>query len=178
MDRSEFIVDLGDIPPEGLRREMEVDGSGEEGLNLAVPLAGSLRAGFVLTRFRERVLLQGEVAAPVRLECSRCLSVFASTLRSEVEMYLQEQEGESDSEEEVELTPEEIGIQHLNEGRIDLRAVLSEQIHLALPVKPLCREDCRGLCPRCGVDLNSQPCGCTDEVHDPRWEVLKKLKVK
>jgi len=55
---------------------------------------------------------------------------------------------------------------------------MREQFYLALPMKPLCREDCKGLCPRCGEDLNVKGCGCVIETADPRWEALKTLKQK
>ena len=73
---------------------------------------------------------------------------------------------------------EEIDIDPLEKGVIDLREMITEQIHLSLPVKPLCEENCRGLCSRCGVDLNKETCSCADGETDPRWEALKQLKVQ
>ena len=60
---------------------------------------------------------------------------------------------------------------------VTLRGVIAEQIHLALPLKPLCREDCPGICPRCGRPGAEADCGCAPVAGDPRWEALKKLTV-
>jgi uncharacterized protein len=60
---------------------------------------------------------------------------------------------------------------------VDLVELLHEELQLALPVKPLCTEACRGICPGCGAELNEEECTCTPEV-DPRWEILKGLKLE
>ena len=60
----------------------------------------------------------------------------------------------------------------------DGQRLLIEQIQLNVPMKPLCRVDCAGLCPRCGVNLNSGPCGCAGEQIDPRWKALEALREK
>jgi uncharacterized protein len=177
VDRSDFIIKLEDIPAEGLRRDLEIESFGDDGRELAVSLEGPVRASLGLTRHQDRVRLQGELSAEVKFECSRCLKEYVGEVRSEVEMFLEE-EDDTVTDEEVELTAEEAGTRPLRDGRVNLREIVAEQVHLALPVKPLCREDCRGLCPRCGADLNDRSCGCGDEPHDPRWEALKKLKVK
>jgi uncharacterized protein len=58
---------------------------------------------------------------------------------------------------------------------LDLAHMLREQFYLAMPMRPLCREDCRGLCPQCGTNLNVDSCGCTRERHDPRFDGLRTL---
>ena len=84
---------------------------------------------------------------------------------------------EEAQEEEVELTDRDVVVGYYEGDRLDLGEVVREQILLALPLKPLCREDCRGLCPACGQNRNLVPCGCPppEEPGDPRLEPLRKL---
>ena len=60
---------------------------------------------------------------------------------------------------------------------LDLCEAVQEQVIMALPVRPLCREDCRGLCPVCGADLNEESCTCAEKTVDPRWKALSELKI-
>ena len=72
------------------------------------------------------------------------------------------------------LEAEELGVVEVPEdGEVELRPLLLEQIQLNVPMKPLCRADCAGLCPTCGANLNEGPCGCQKDEIDPRWEGLK-----
>jgi len=62
------------------------------------------------------------------------------------------------------------------EPSVPVLPIVEERIQLAVPMKPLCSAECRGLCPQCGAELNSGPCGCESETTDPRWEALKVLR--
>jgi uncharacterized protein len=170
-------VFLDQIPPEGLVRDLEIPDAESAGFDLAPSQEGPLRVHLVISRYGNEVLVRGKVALDVGLECSRCLGSFSTALESELERYLEERAGGSDDE-GGDFTEEEIDVEPLKKGVIDLREMIAEQIHLALPVKPLCEEGCRGLCSRCGVDLNKETCSCAGGETDPRWEALKQLKVK
>jgi uncharacterized protein len=63
----------------------------------------------------------------------------------------------------------------MEEDHVNIREMVSDALFVALPVLPLCREDCRGICPRCGTDLNIAPCGCEEIRLDPRWSGLEVL---
>lgn len=79
---------------------------------------------------------------------------------------------EKDSpDDEIELSEDDLGVLSLSDPNFDSRPILVEQIHLGIPMKPLCREDCKGLCGSCGSDLNEGPCRCAPKV-DPRWSRL------
>jgi uncharacterized protein len=78
--------------------------------------------------------------------------------------------------EETELLAEEIDLIPFDGDEIDLVEGLQEQLVLALPLKPVCGQDCKGICPKCGADLNRMPCGCEKDRIDPRMAVLGKLK--
>jgi uncharacterized protein len=80
----------------------------------------------------------------------------------------------ADAEREVE--EEDLETSFYRDDRIDLNELLREQFYLALPMKPLCTEECRGLCPQCGINLNTGTCGCEVPWEDPRLAPLKDLR--
>jgi uncharacterized protein len=109
------------------------------------------------------------IAAPWHGECRRCLKPVGGTLRAEVrEMYRPRAAREAVDEDE-ETYP-------LSGEQLDLRPLVRDTILLDLPIAPLCRPDCQGLCPTCGADLNDGPCSCPRPAGDPRWAVLDSLK--
>ena len=122
----------------------------------------------------DRFLLQGEITTQVDAQCSRCLKGFILPLRVPFKLIveLSSQGGEKDNGEEdfLLLSPQ---VESLEIGERVRQLIL-----LALPLKPLCRPDCRGLCPLCGQDLNEGECGCKREALDSRWEKLKTLREK
>jgi len=175
MEHSDFIVLLESILPNGLERRLEVCDAVSDGLELAMPLSSALTAELALTRHGSRVLVRGRVRGGLALECSRCLKGFSFPLDVNLETSF-ETEGEGASDTDDERSPDEMDIQHIEKGCIDLRDFLAEQIHLAVPVKTLCSEECRGLCSRCGADLSNGDCSCEEQQTDARWDALKQLK--
>jgi uncharacterized protein len=85
-------------------------------------------------------------------------------------------ETEPDDKEEIELHAEEMRMIRFEGDAIDLRDALQDQILMSLPLQPLCSPECRGLCPRCGANLNEGDCGCDRTPDDSPFAVLKKLK--
>ena len=84
----------------------------------------------------------------------------------------------SDAEKsELELSEEDMSVDFIMGDEIDLDEVVREQIYFSLPMKSLCREDCRGLCPVCGINLNKEECKCRREIGHPGFSELKKLKL-
>jgi uncharacterized protein len=177
MEDSNFIVLLDQIPPEGLERTMDIEDAHAAGLELAVPQGGPMRVKARFTRHDDKVLVRGTVEVTVVLNCSRCLEGFSFNLKSDLETYL-ESGGDSTPEADDELSPEDLEFRPLHDGAVDLRELVAEQVHLGLPVRALCSEGCRGLCPMCGRDLNKKGCSCDREEGDPRWEALKKLEIQ
>lgn len=140
-----------------------------EGLEVALahlgprPLAGLLRLESVI----EGILVTGSVAGRVDLECARCLKGFTAPLEVEIcELYTAAgHEAEADA-------------YRVQGSDIDLEPMLRDAAGQALPLNPLCRTDCAGLCARCGKDLNDGACGCVEEETDPRWDALAELRAK
>ena len=110
------------------------------------------------------------------LECSRCLATYPFREDETFSLVLYPRRPESG--EEVELARDDLDALFYDDPVVPLAPIAEERIQMALPMKPLCRPDCRGLCPECGKDLNQGPCGCAHASVDPRWEALRALKEK
>lgn len=153
------------------------DGSEEPGESRLE--AQHLHGDVKVTRLSEGLLVQGDVEAAVQMECSRCLD----PLSVQVDARLEEQfqpivdvlTGMPVHREDVAEGDESfrIDVNHM----MDLTEPVRQAMLVALPMKPLCRDDCKGICPECGSNLNDVNCGHTGEVADDRWSGLRQLKL-
>ncbi len=122
-----------------------------------------------------KVRLVGRLEATLQCDCSRCLEPFDVPVAAELDsVFLPAAETAGDGEQEV--RDDDLGVSFYRDEQIDLGEVMREQFILALPMKPLCRESCKGLCPVCGVNRNREDCGGHEGWVDPRLEPLRKLK--
>ena len=119
--------------------------------------------------------LSARVAYMQTLTCMRCLQPTEQSVDARVELAILVDPTESLAEEH-ELTEEELGTIILSEAVLETDPILFEQLQLNVPMKPLCRSACRGLCVICGADLNAGDCGCERNDPDPRWAALASLK--
>ena len=118
-------------------------------------------------------LLTAKISYQQTLGCQRCLEPLVQQVEEDVQLLLVPGAAMPASPEHA-LEAEELGLVEVPEdGELELRPLLIEQIQLNVPMKPLCREGCAGLCPTCGANLNEGACGCQTEEIDPRWEGLK-----
>ena len=144
----------------------------------------------VIHQDQDRFRLVGTVKTTLELVCSRCLEPFPFPVDMPFDLrYLPQHLNmgagggdEADEDADAESDAEEVGGDDLTtafyrDDQIDLAHMVREQLYLALPMKPLHREDCQGLCPSCGVNLNETTCACQTEWEDPRLAPLKKLKI-
>jgi uncharacterized protein len=135
----------------------------------------------VIYKDHDRFRLVGTVKTELELACSRCLEPYRMPIDREFDLrYLPagsaEQSGAADDEgggDEVE--DDDVAVTFYRDEQIDLDELLREQFYLALPMKPLCREDCQGICPQCGTNRNTAPCDCNPQWEDPRLAGLKTL---
>jgi len=125
---------------------------------LAIDVAGASFTG-VVEPIRDGLRCAGDVHATAMVPCSRCLEPYALPVDRSVDVsYVPRLPDPGD---EVQISREDLEVGFLRPDRtLDLREVVSEQIYLELPLKPLCSESCRGLCPGCGVNLNKEACTC------------------
>ena len=129
---------------------------------------------FEIHKDKDRFRLVGTVAAELELPCSRCLEPFRLPIASSFDArYLPMSEASADVEREMD--DEDLETSYYRNDAIDLNELLREQFYLALPMKPLCGEACRGLCAQCGTNLNAGTCDCQPVWDDPRLSVLKGL---
>lgn len=121
--------------------------------------------------------VEGELAISGRLRCARCLDEIPYEEDHEFEVrYAPRPEGNGAHDEEVELVEDELDTDYFTDPKLPLKDLVTEQVTLVLPMKPLCSEECRGLCSSCGASLNSTDCECESSETDPRWEALKSIK--
>ena len=121
------------------------------------------------------VLVQGEIRATVPQMCGRCLEPFGARVTAGVDVRLAPRPTTADN---VELAADDLDVEFYAKDEIDLNVLIETETTLALPMKPLCREECRGLCPACGGNRNVVPCGCRDRAPDPRLAVLRDLAAR
>lgn len=119
--------------------------------------------------------LDGHLNGTLSLDCTRCVEPMAKTLDLDFRAIFVDASSPNAAEEH-EVKEEALDESFVEDGRIDLAEVVREQILLALPEQIFCREDCLGLCPKCGANLNLIDCSCASDEVDPRWAALKSLK--
>ena len=121
------------------------------------------------------IRLKGQFSGKFQVPCARCVEPVEIPLAAEYDLIFRPAGADSDAPERSITAPEtEIGY-YLKDSLL-LEDVLREQVLLSLPVRTLCKPDCKGLCPRCGENRNSQACTCEVGPSDPRWEALAGLR--
>jgi uncharacterized protein len=128
------------------------------------------------TRKGEEVRLRGRIRTEVEVSCDRCLAAVRVPLEVEFDTAFIPRASAAAQTENVELLAEDMGLAAYDGEAVDLDELVREQILLALPARQLCSEECKGLCPKCGADLNAAACQCEHEEVDPRWSALAGLK--
>ncbi|MFC2038584.1 DUF177 domain-containing protein [Chloroflexota bacterium] len=145
--------------------EINIDGSQE-----------TIQGIITLTRTDRGILVKTELKKDVELNCGRCLNDYSQIVPVNLdEEYFPVTDVNTGS---VISVPDEQGSFIIDENNIlDLTEAIRQYILMAIPIKPLCRQDCAGLCPTCGADLNMGKCECPSVPVDIRWDALKKLAV-
>ena len=142
----------------------------------SLPIRTALRA----LRIGDMVEIEGDIEARAYLPCSRCLQPFETPLKSHFAFTYMRRVvtaiGDSEPE-EIELSAEDLGIVYFQGEKINLKDIIQEQVVMAFPFKALCMQDCKGLCPKCGADLNKDPCDCDRRPSPGKFAVLKNLKL-
>jgi uncharacterized protein len=117
----------------------------------------------------------GRLTASVPLACGRCLEALPTTVDVDVAVRVVPRPADGDARE---LGADDLDVDFYVGDLLDLAKLIETETTLALPMKPLCREDCRGLCPRCGANRNAVACGCEERPPDPRLAVLRGLSTR
>jgi uncharacterized protein len=165
-----MVIRVSEIPDEGLRVESPATFGrlySEEGWSLDAVSLGLERRG-------REVVVSGRFAATARLSCGRCLEPLVTRIGPEVDLHLLPVPGARQGE--VELGREDLEVDFYQGDTLDVAALVRSETDLALPMKPLCRADCRGLCPVCGGNRNVTACACGPAGIDPRLAALEALR--
>lgn len=178
--QSMLVISIRDIPVDGKAVDVALDPGavhleGEEEFTLE----GGRLAGRIEKGEDQAVHFRGRLQARLGLHCGRCLEPFVKELDEDLDLFFMPHEAEADADEEeqeVELSDRDMVVAYYEDDRIDLGEMVREQMLLALPLRRLCREDCRGLCPSCGTNRNTGTCQCQPaETVDERLAPLRKI---
>jgi len=133
-----------------------------------VKLAGEV------SRIEKGFSLEARMDYSGKLECSRCLASYPFENSEDFSLLLRKRPALGGGE--IALVSDELDEYFYDDPVVSVEPIAEERIQMAVPMKPLCREDCLGLCLQCGQDRNLTACGCVVETDDPRWEALRVLK--
>jgi uncharacterized protein len=138
---------------------------------------GDVHFDGTLRKDEPRFMLSGRLQARLQVVCGRCLEPFTLPLDTQVDLTYVPHPAQA-ADDEVELSQDDLTTAFYRDQTLDLGDMVREQFYLALPMAPLCREDCKGLCPQCGTNLNQGTCACDVRWEDPRLEGLRALMKK
>lgn len=173
-----MIVDLSSLRQNpGRTQPLALESETLDGLTDGLTLAGTVHLTGTLTGGDRRVTLTAHVKATIETVCDRCLKPLSYALGfdiSEVLMSAHDVDVLVDHGADREELESENWI--YNDAHLDLNYLVLDAILTQLPLRHLCRPDCKGLCPHCGADLNDGPCDCENTEIDPRWAILAQLQ--
>ncbi len=142
-----------------------------------VVLTGSASISGKVRRSGGQVFVAGHIDAQAQVECDRCLRPVDLPVSTDFKVeYITDEDYKSSNV--AELTEEEMALSVFDGETIDIDEIVREQVLLSIPARMLCQENCKGICPNCGIDRNEDECGCETSDGDPRWSSLKKLANK
>lgn len=172
-------VNIIDIPEEGLNLQFSLtEGSFPDLISEKEKFDFSLRRVDVsgsLRKVRQSIFFAGTLDVALEMFCSRCLETVYLPLRTVFDYTLLPES--ATGKKETELKIKDLETDHYSGEVIDLVPIIFEQIMLQIPMKALCKESCKGLCPHCGINLNTANCNCRGDLVDERLAVLKNFKV-
>ncbi len=144
-----------------------IDGIVDEVHPVRCSLSNGVKVNLLLTKAGKSIHTRGDVCFTTELECARCLKKFEKDFSDYIDIrFLPFTEGKD--EVNAELTEEGMGVAFYEGDEIDLEKIVVDTVFLSIPMKSLCKVDCKGLCPKCGKDLNEGDCDCTEGNTDSR----------
>ena len=151
-------------------------------LQQSTPLHAAGRAQLIEEHHGKHQLIQdirinGELSTTLELPCARCLEPVIQDVRRKFDL-LYRPLGADAGREELSVTGAEAEVSYYQGKGFMLEDAVREQVLLAVPLKVICREDCKGLCPHCGANQNLERCSCSEPMEDPRWTALKDIRSK
>jgi uncharacterized protein len=177
-------INVADIPEEGTILDIKASSQDFPELKQLAADGECRFKGDIVAQLKIRKVagiaqVEGRIETKTILTCSRCLAEYGAPVVHHFAVDFTPELPEPDAARgEIALSAEDIGLIYYKGETIDFHDAIQEQVILSLPLRPLCREDCRGLCHNCGENLNESKCRCGGgNVIDPRFAVLSKLKL-
>ncbi len=164
LDFRQFKSEGGELGFSELAQDLELSA---EGFEFPEPI----EVVVTVNKSGDEIIVQGRASTTVEMECARCLDIFEMEVNPKIQFVIQlldASQPEFTGDDDFVILPK-------STGEFDISDRVRESIILELPLKPLCYEGCRGLCPMCGVNLNETECDCTPDKTDERWDSLKQL---
>ncbi len=146
-------------------------GPDEEAYRIVAPV----QLDFDIHKDKDRFRLEGTVKTELELSCSRCLEPFRMPVDAAFDLRFHPA-AEMSQDQDREVPDADLETSYYRDDLIDLNELMREQFFLALPMKPLCQDGCRGLCPQCGTNRNGEGCQCSPGWNDPRLAPLRALQ--
>lgn len=141
-------------------------------------ITGAVSGDLTISREFDTIRVTGRVSTPLALSCSRCLAEYVAFVDTGFTLFFRRETAPSVvHEDELELGEMDLLSSTYSGDEIDLTHDVEEQVAMEIPVKPLCSEECKGLCHGCGIDLNTSSCSCRNEPEHLTFSALKNFKV-
>ena len=174
-----MIIDLKSIPGEGIKTfEFSLGRdwwASEKNYDQIESIESPIDIIIDIYRVGQKYVLKGIFKGALRVVCDRCLDTYSQEVRSDFNSFLIPAPEDTERV-ELELMEDDMEVFFIKDDEIDLRDIIREQLYLSLPIKCLCRENCLGLCAKCGCNLNEKACECVNEQGHPGFAILNKLK--
>ena len=170
-------IDVSKIPSEGILIDLDLQLDEIDTSDLKETIVPPLHFKGSIIPASDGFIISGEFSGDWILECARCLSKLQYPVRDRFRVYMSRRLSGLDTR-KLDLAQEQLDESELTGNQIDLGNLIREQMILHIPIKATCRNDCKGLCPVCGVNRNQVACDCGTETPDPRLMKLKQLLEK
>ncbi len=161
-------IDLTNLPPEGIEKTFRFSGNWWKPESEDDPVSGlasPLSAWMKIEPTAKGIGVEGFISASLVLRCDRCLEAYTWDLSHDFRVFLLVSPFQGGPE--IELLEDDLNLEFIEGNLLEVDQLVKEQIILSLPMKKLCSDTCRGLCPTCGCNLNSATCSCSSEIDTP-----------
>ena len=177
MEERIYFDDVDRYGPQTLKLELPMPTEEVDRDEMAQIDSVSITATVAQGDLEREYLATGEVSYTADLRCGRCLDPYPFASRAPFSLrYRPRPAGPEISDEDLEISDEELDVEYYSERSVSLREIAAEQVQLSIPMKPLCEENCQGLCPTCGANLNKEGCSCHVQESDGRWAALEDIR--
>lgn len=174
-----LIFDIEDIPEYDMAIDVKENANHFKQDSVEGSLCQDVLVTGALRKWEQDAFFSGQISAHWSGKCSRCLNPVDIPVKTDISVKFMPQTEFPEAGSDTELSKSDIDVEYYTENKINLSQPVYDQIMLSLPLVNLCGENCRGLCPQCGADLNKGQCACAgQEFVDPRLAILKTLKEK